>query len=502
MPTCQQTMSVTVSGPFTIGPTVSPSATSSHQRGSAPRGPSDAYWASISAICVVGVGRELDVVVLLALPGLGALGADHEAVLRRQERAVLVAEDLAGPLVHGPLGELARLVEHADQGVAPADAVARPQRRPPLAGAGRVEGVDAAERVALHQVAVLGGDLGDLVLADQGVAADQHAAGRSARPSGSSRRRRGRTTAGCRRRRPRRRAGTRRWSAPVVRRLRVRLGDADARRRHPLVGDPADGLVGDGAPPFVTHEFSIPEIEAPFILGWGAATKASSTMPCSVSSGGPVGAAPRPCHVEGLEGRDHPAEQAGEHLGVAGAQVAGGLATTEQVGVEAHGVVEAGVLRIVGVVLAGSGQHEVRRPQEEAGEVRVGAEEADLDVDQPVQLVDGGAAGVDRRPHRSDDLGPTPQEDLAEQVALVVEERVHRPDRELGEVGHLLQRRGVVALGAEHLLGGVEQLRTADVEVLHPAAGRRDSLSAAASATESADGGVGVSAVSAMAGLR
>ena len=51
MPTCQQTMSVTVSGPLTIGPTASPSATSSHQRGSAPRGPSAAYWASIAAIC-------------------------------------------------------------------------------------------------------------------------------------------------------------------------------------------------------------------------------------------------------------------------------------------------------------------------------------------------------------------------------------------------------------------------------------------------------------------
>ena len=51
MPTCQHTMSVTVSGPFTIGPTSSPSATSSHHRGSAPRGSSLAYCASISAIC-------------------------------------------------------------------------------------------------------------------------------------------------------------------------------------------------------------------------------------------------------------------------------------------------------------------------------------------------------------------------------------------------------------------------------------------------------------------
>ncbi len=50
MPTCQQIMSVTVSGPLTSGPTSSPSATSSHQRGSAPRGRSAAYWASMAAI--------------------------------------------------------------------------------------------------------------------------------------------------------------------------------------------------------------------------------------------------------------------------------------------------------------------------------------------------------------------------------------------------------------------------------------------------------------------
>ena len=37
MPTCQQTMSVTRNGPFTRGSSSSPSATSSHQRGSAPR---------------------------------------------------------------------------------------------------------------------------------------------------------------------------------------------------------------------------------------------------------------------------------------------------------------------------------------------------------------------------------------------------------------------------------------------------------------------------------
>ena len=52
MPTCQHTMSVTVSGPFTIGPTSSPTATSSQNRGSAPRRDSACatYCASIASI--------------------------------------------------------------------------------------------------------------------------------------------------------------------------------------------------------------------------------------------------------------------------------------------------------------------------------------------------------------------------------------------------------------------------------------------------------------------
>ena len=50
-----------------------------------------------------------------------------------------------------------RLVEHADQRVAPAHPVVGPQRRPPLARARRVERVHAAQRVALHQVALVVG---------------------------------------------------------------------------------------------------------------------------------------------------------------------------------------------------------------------------------------------------------------------------------------------------------------------------------------------------------
>ncbi len=60
MPTCQQIMSVTVSGPFTSGPISSPSSTSSHQRVFAPRGASRAYCSSIAASVVLRVRRLLE----------------------------------------------------------------------------------------------------------------------------------------------------------------------------------------------------------------------------------------------------------------------------------------------------------------------------------------------------------------------------------------------------------------------------------------------------------
>jgi hypothetical protein len=101
--------------------------------------------------------------------------------------------------------------------------------------------VHAAQRVALHEVAVLGGDLGDLVLADQGVAAHH-------------RRRRDRRAPSCRRAvvgippQPvvvavRLRDVTERVEAgtQVVRWARVGLGHADARAQ------PSDALVGDAA---------------------------------------------------------------------------------------------------------------------------------------------------------------------------------------------------------------------------------------------------------------
>ena len=174
MPACQQIMSVTVSGPFTIGPTSSPSSTSSHQRGSAPRARSRLVLRLDLVDLLVGVRpRARRASYFLRLARLLALGADHQPVLARQHRAGLVAEHLRGPLVHRPARELARLVERGHERVAAEHPAQRVQRRPPLARARRVERVHAAQRVALHQVAVLGRDLGDLVLADERVAADE-----------------------------------------------------------------------------------------------------------------------------------------------------------------------------------------------------------------------------------------------------------------------------------------------------------------------------------------
>ena len=242
MPTCQHTMSVTRNGPFTSGPTSSPSATSSHQRGSGPRRRSgSAATASVIASISSSVyGPDLGALVLARRLGLLPLAPDHQPVLGGQRRPVDLAEDLAGPLVHRAPGELADLVVDADQGVAPTDADAGAQRVPPLPEAAGVEGVDAPERVALHQGLRLVVVAGDLVLADERVAADEVGRARSARPSG----------------------WPSAWSgsapervvvavglgdvaegvlvgAQVVRRLRVGLGDADAgpQRGDALVGD-------------------------------------------------------------------------------------------------------------------------------------------------------------------------------------------------------------------------------------------------------------------------
>ncbi len=183
IPVCQQTISVTVRGPLTIGVRSSPSSTSSHQRGSLPRGTSRAYWASISASSdsdhCCGFERDL----LLALARFRALGPHHVAQLRREERPAIHPEDVRGPLVYGAAGELRCLVLGADECVPSPDSGTRCEWRPPLPTARRVEGVDAAQRVALHEVTVLGRDLDDLILADERVAAHQRRWGDRALPS-------------------------------------------------------------------------------------------------------------------------------------------------------------------------------------------------------------------------------------------------------------------------------------------------------------------------------
>ena len=163
---------------------------------------------------LVGVRADLGVVVLARRLRLLPLAPDHQPVLGGQGRTVLLAEDLRRPLVDGPSRELARLVVDADEGVATGDPGPGVQRLPPLAVAPGIERMDPAQRVALHQGLGLVVVAGDLVLADQGVAADQVRRGDRPRPSGWWRRRRGRTRAGCRRRRTRPRGGRRpRWAS-------------------------------------------------------------------------------------------------------------------------------------------------------------------------------------------------------------------------------------------------------------------------------------------------
>ena len=177
MPTCQQTMSVTVSGPFTIGPTSSPSSTSSHQRGSAPRGTCSLRTARRSASISSSVyGASSMSSYFFALARLLALGADHQPVLARQQRAGVVAEHLRGPFVDGPAGELARLVERARPArCGGARRRSGYERRPPLPRRSRrrTRGRRAAGRPSSGRGAPAATSV-DLVLTDQRVAADQH----------------------------------------------------------------------------------------------------------------------------------------------------------------------------------------------------------------------------------------------------------------------------------------------------------------------------------------
>ena len=126
-----------------------------------------------------------------------------------------------------------------------------PHRRPPLAGARRVEGVDAAQRIALHERLLVGGDLGDLVDADERVAADERRRrDRPAPPGGGAVGRvapqrvvvavgLGHVPEGV--------GG----DHPVVRRLRPRLGHVDPRPQ------PVDAVVGDDGRRPLPHQIVV-----------------------------------------------------------------------------------------------------------------------------------------------------------------------------------------------------------------------------------------------------
>ena len=213
MPTCQQTMSVTRSGPFTSGPTSSPSSTSSQQRGSPPRRRprSAADTASISAICVVGVRLDHGRVVLAraSRPSCGRCGSSAGTARTSTSSGSRVAKTSA---VHSWIARSAKslpLVVHADERVAADDPPARPQRRPPLPRSCRSRR-RARPRMGSPRISACTSSASSVTSSSPMSVSPPDEVRRRDRPAPAGRRGRSRdrTTAGCRRRRPRRRGGT------------------------------------------------------------------------------------------------------------------------------------------------------------------------------------------------------------------------------------------------------------------------------------------------------
>ena len=210
-------MSVTRIGPFTSGPSSSPSSTSSHQRGSRAAAPvplaGDAPRRSRRSPrrCTA---RSRSRRSWPAWSAFVPLGPDHQPVLAGQ-RPARRPPRTPRPTTRAPPDRRTRpaLSCTPTSALRRVDPGARAQRVPPLPERPGVERVHPAERVALHQRLHVALEPGDLVLADERVAADQVGRGDRARPNGCRRRSPGRTTAGCRRRRPRPRGGTRPRSA-------------------------------------------------------------------------------------------------------------------------------------------------------------------------------------------------------------------------------------------------------------------------------------------------
>ena len=242
MPVCHTTMSVTRIGPFTSGPTSSPSATSSHQRGSAPRrrSRSAATASSIAAISSSVYGR---ISVASFFPRLVASSRSARIISR-------YCPDSTGPPAAANTSPnhscTARPANSPCLSCTPTRALRRvtrvpgSQRVPPLPERPRVEGVHPAERVALHQRLGVALESGDLVLADERVAPDQVGRRDRAAPAGL------RAVARVAPQRVVVAVGLGHVAErvlvrdEVVRWLGVGAGDADAlaQLRHPFVGDP------------------------------------------------------------------------------------------------------------------------------------------------------------------------------------------------------------------------------------------------------------------------
>ena len=131
-----------------------------------------------------------------------AFRPDHQPVLARQHRAVVVAEHVRRPFVHRPLGELRRLVEHRHQRVAAPDPVLGPQRCPPLprgrqynACTPRNGSPFISSRLSSGTAVTSSSPISESPPTSAGGATGPPHTGRSRTP--------GRSTAGCRRRRPR-----------------------------------------------------------------------------------------------------------------------------------------------------------------------------------------------------------------------------------------------------------------------------------------------------------
>ena len=97
----------------------------------------------------------------------------------------------------------------------------------------------------------------------------------------------------------------------------------------------------------------------------------------------PVGRA----RVEGLERQDQAAEQSAQRFGVAVAELTRSLPADEHVGLQRHGAVVVAADPSIREGIGRESRH-VRVAQRQPTEVRVGAEEADLDVDETVELLD------------------------------------------------------------------------------------------------------------------